>query len=213
MKASGEDQRRLESTEGFSLSKVDTEWVPELKNMVCLPHIFTYVRFVSHKRYFKVPLVLSLHCLWSCSWGLESPVTVSLEVRVPGRFHLNHPPIKYFLPLSYLVVISCDQGRCIRLCETRLWKQRGMTLTAAPRRDPRGCQRCPVHHRGSSLSTSLSPGPTGSLILLGNGNSHCSLKTVVEFLENVPFYIFIPRLSPLCQATLPIFPWMNSSGS
>lgn len=102
--------------------------------MVCLPRIFTYVWFLSHKHYFKVPLILCLYCLWSCSRGLES--TVSLEVQLPGRFHLNHPAIKYFLPLSYLVIYHHLWSRVMyhppgEAVNTDLCKQRGMTSIRA----------------------------------------------------------------------------------
>lgn len=148
--------------------------------MVCLPCIFTYVRFLSRNHYFKVPLILSLHCLWSCSWGLESTVTVSLEVRVPGGFHLNHPAIKHFPPLSFLVIyhqLWC--GVTYHLCETlpreaantHLRKQKGMTVTCALARPASRARQAPepgpsaVQYTTESLSGS-SPCPATALFCL-----------------------------------------------
>ena len=161
--------------------------------MVCLPCIFTYVRFLSHKHCFKAPLILSLHHLWNCFWGLESTVPVPLEVRVPGRFHLNHPAIKHFPPLSYLVIYhQLWSGVMYHLCETLLGeavnvclhKQRRMTLICAlarpasrareaPALGPSAVQCTVESLRGSSPSISLFPGMalfclgTETLIALG----------------------------------------------
>lgn len=179
-----------------------TEGIPELKIMVCLPCIFIYVSFLSQKHYFKIPLVLSLQCLWNCSWGLESTVTASLEAWVPGRFHLDHPAIKRFPPLSYLsFTISCDLGCCIisvkvlREAVTFVLVRKGEWPYFVSWQGQVTVQRTAL--ASAQLCTSPWAVPRAGLILSGNWNSHRSLETATVFLENVLFHTFTPLLLPL----------------
>lgn len=153
--------------------------------------MYFHLRFLSHKHYFQIPLILSLPWLWSCSWGLESTVTVSLEEWVPGSFHLYHPAIKHFPPLSYLVIYhqlwsgvmwNCEAlfREAVNIC---LHKQKRMTLTCALAWPVSRAQEAPA------------PGPSAT---------QCIVKSLCGSSLSISLHLF-PGMALFCLETEPLF--------